>query len=119
MPETSSEIAARAEHPFEAIHFLVGRDTPEQAKAIVALAAKFLHDSKCERIGILFPGSGALARTVAGFLESARIVHNDGLAHPAPSVFDDDAWQAWLELQQSPRLKVLLKFLRATGSRDF
>src|SRR5439155_26683650 len=68
----------------------------------------------CERIGILFPRSGALPRLVARFLESARIAHNDAIAHLSPSVFDDDAWQAWLELQQSPRLKVLLRFFLAT-----
>ena len=119
LPETPSEIKARAAHPVEAIHFLIGRGTPEQAKAIVALTAKFLPDPKCERIGILFPRGGALPRMVARFLESARIAHNDGLAHLGPSVFDDDAWRAWLELQQSPRLKVLLRFLRATDAKIF
>jgi hypothetical protein len=119
LPETPSAKAARAEHPLEQIHFVVGRDTSEQAKAIVALTAKFLHDPNCERIGILFPSAGALARIVARFLESARIAHNDGLAHFGPSAFDDDAWRAWLELQQSPRLKVLLRFLRATTAEIF
>jgi hypothetical protein len=119
LPESESDKAARAEYPIERIHFLVGRDTSEQAKAIVALTAKFLHDPHCERIGILFPRSGALPRSVARFLESARIAHNDGLAHLGPSAFDDDAWRAWLELQQSPRLKVLLKFLRATTTAIF
>jgi hypothetical protein len=119
LPETQSDKDALAEQPIGAIHFLVGRDTPEQAKAIVALTAKFLHDPNCERIGILFPRSGALARIVARFLESARIAHNDGIAHLGPSVFDDDAWRAWLELQQNPRLKVLLKFLRATAAEIF
>src|SRR4029077_10617617 len=28
--------------------------------------------------------------------------------------FDDDAWRAWLELQQAPRLKSLFQFLRAS-----
>lgn len=119
LPETQRQKTARAASPIEAIQFLVGRDTPEQARAIVALTAKFLHDPNCERIGILFPRSGALPRMVARFLESARIAHNDGLAHRGPSAFDDDAWRAWLELQQSPRLKVLLKFLRATTAEVF
>jgi hypothetical protein len=117
--ETRSDKAARGENPPEQIHFLVGRDTSEQAKAIVALTARFLHDPACERIGILFPHAGALARIVARFLESATIAHNDGLAHFGPSAFDDDAWRAWLELQQSPRLKLLLRFLRATSARIF
>lgn len=94
--------------------FLVGRDTTQQARAVVALSAKFLADPKCERLGILFPGPGALARLVATFLQSAQIAHNDGIAHPMPSAFDDDAWRAWLDLQQAPRLKALFRFLRAT-----
>jgi hypothetical protein len=96
------------------IHFVVGRDTTQQARAIVALAAKFLADPKCDRLGIVFAAAGALARLVATFLESAQIVHNDGIAHLAPSAFDDHAWRAWLELQQAPRLKSLFQFLRAS-----
>ena len=95
-------------------YFVVGRDTTQQARATVALAAKFLADSKCDRLGILFPGPGALSRLVATFLESAQIAHNDAIAHLAPSAFDDDAWRAWLELQQAPRLKSLFQFLRAS-----
>ena len=96
------------------IHFVVGRDTTQQARAVVALAAKFLADPKCERLGIVFAGPGALPRLVATFFESAQIAHNDGIAHLAPSAFDDDAWRAWLELQQAPRLKSLFQFLRAS-----
>jgi hypothetical protein len=100
--------------PKSSIHFVVGRDTTQQARAIVALAAKFLADPKCERLGILFAGAGALPRLVATFLEAAQIAHNDGIAHLAPSAFDDHAWRAWLELQQAPRLKSLFQFLRAS-----
>ena len=99
--------------------FLVGRDATEQARAIVALTARFLCEDNCERIGILFPQKGALPRLVATFLNSAQISHNDGIAHPSPSVFDDDAWRAWLELQQNPRLKFLFRFLRATEAKIF
>jgi hypothetical protein len=101
------------------IHFLIGRDTTQQARAIVALTAKFLSDSQCERLGILFSRPGALPRLVATFLQSAEIPHNDGLAHLAPSAFDDDAWRAWLELQEAPRLKLLFRFLRATSAEIF
>jgi PD-(D/E)XK nuclease superfamily protein len=31
----------------------------------------------------------------------------------APSAFDDDGWRAWLELQQTPRLRPLVRFIRA------
>src|SRR5436305_2131032 len=105
--------------PASNVHFVIGRDTTQQARAIVALAAKFLADPDCERLGILFSGSGALPRLVATFLESARIAHNDGIAHLAPSAFDDDAWRAWLELQQTPRFKPLFRFLRAIDDRIF
>ncbi len=57
------------------VHFAIGRDTTQQARAIVALTAKFLADTKCERLGILFAGPGALPRLVATFLESAQIAH--------------------------------------------
>lgn len=96
------------------VHFVVGRDTIQQARAVVALAAKFLADPKCDRLGIVFAGPGALPRLVATFLGSAQIAHNDGVAHLAPSAFDDDAWRAWLELQQAPRLRSLFHFLRAS-----
>lgn len=119
LPETDSEKAERADNPIADIHFLVGRDTTQQARAIVALTAKFLGDERCERVGILFPRSGALARLVATVLESAKIAHNDGIAHLAPSVFDDDAWRAWLDLQQYPQLKFLFRFLRTTAAEIF
>jgi hypothetical protein len=105
--------------PASNVHFVIGRDTTQQARAIVALAAKFLANPHCERLGILFSGPGALPRLVATFLESARIAHNDGIAHLAPSAFDDDAWRAWLDLQQTPRLKPLFRFLRAIEGRIF
>jgi hypothetical protein len=105
--------------PASNVHFVIGRDTTQQARAIVALAAKFLANPHCERLGILFSGPGALPRLVATFLESARIAHNDGIAHLAPSAFDDDVWRAWLELQQTPRLKPLFRFLRAIEGRIF
>ena len=101
------------------IHFVVGRDTTDQARAIVALTAKFLCEKNCERIGILFPQKDALPRLVARFLESAQIAHNDGIAHLSPSAFDDDAWRAWLELQDNPRLKSLSEFLHAIDAELF
>ncbi len=95
------------------VHFLVGRDTTEQAEAIAALAAKFLVDGRCRRIGILFPETGALPRLVAGALQRARIAHHDTLAHFVPGPCEDRAWYAWLDLQGSQRLQPLLAFLQA------
>jgi hypothetical protein len=105
--------------PFDKVQFLVGADTTEQARAIIALTAKFLCESDCDRIGILFPQKGALPRLVASFLSAAQIAHNDAIGHMTPSVFDDDAWRAWLELQQNPQLKFLFKFVRAVDARIF
>src|SRR5438477_7589553 len=123
IPGTNGESTASSVEsllvPASNVHFAIGRDTTQQARAIVALTAKFLADTKCERLGILFAGPGALPRLVATFLESAQIAHNDGVAHLAPSAFDDDAWRAWLELQQAPRLKSLFQFLRASKAEIF
>ena len=117
--KSASSFAESFPIPASNIHFVVGRDTTQQAKAIVALAAKFLSDPQCERLGILFSRPNALTRLVATFLHSAKIAHNDGIAHLAPSAFDDHAWRAWLELQEAPRLKLLFRFLRATSAEIF
>ena len=99
--------------------FLVGADATEQARAIVALTAKFLCENDCERIGILFPQKGALPRLVARFLRAAQIAHNDAIAHLTPSVFDDDAWRAWLELQKNPQIKISFSICARGGRKDF
>src|SRR5437870_12516075 len=78
---STSSVAQALATPSKKIHFVIGRDTTQQARAIVALTAKFLADPKCERLGILFAGPGALPRLVATFLEAAKIAHNDGIAH--------------------------------------
>ena len=118
-PQTQIQEKTQQKEQLRSVHFLVGRDTTEQARAIVALTAKFLVTENCERIGILFPQKGALPRFVARFLDSARIAHYDGIAHMSPSVFDDNAWRAWLKLQGNPRLKFLFKFLRAVDTNIF
>lgn len=103
----------------ETIHFLVGSNTTEQAQAIVAAALHFLRGRSFSRLGILFPGPGALARTVAALLAELGIPHNDGLAHPAPGPFEDAAWQAWLEMQENPQCDALIRFLNAHQSGGF
>jgi hypothetical protein len=93
-------------------HFLVGNNTSEQADAIVAMTRKYLADPTCERLGIFLAGAGGLARSVAARLEKCGIPHHDGFAQLAPGPFEDPAWLAWIELQENPRLGVLLNFLR-------
>ncbi|MDP9254756.1 MAG: PD-(D/E)XK nuclease family protein [Verrucomicrobiota bacterium] len=97
----------------EETHFLVGRDVTEQAEGITALVRHFLAQSSVDRIGILFPSAGALARIVASSLTAAHIPHHDAIAHLAPGPLDDDAWRAWLELQENPRLRIFCRFVRA------
>jgi PD-(D/E)XK nuclease superfamily len=118
-PCEKAEPKTRESDQLSKVHFLVGADTTEQARAIVALTAKFLCENDCERIGILFPQKGALPRLVASFLRAAQIAHNDAIAHLTPSVFDDDAWRTWLELQENPQLKFLFRFVRAVDAKIF
>jgi PD-(D/E)XK nuclease superfamily len=121
VPERNAkaERKTRERDSLDKTHFLVGTDTTEQARAIVALTAKFLCENDCERIGILFPQKGALPRLVASLLCAAQVAHNDAIAHLTPNVFDDDAWRAWLELQENPQLKFLFQFVCAVEARIF
>jgi hypothetical protein len=72
-----------------------------------------LEDEKCTRLGVIFPGGGALPRLVAGSLQRLDIQHNDGLGHIVPGIFESAEWQAWLELQRAPRLNSFLRFLNS------
>ena len=121
VPERNAkaERKTRERDSLDKTHFLIGTDTTEQARAIVALTAKFLCENDCERIGILFPQKGALPRLVASLLCAAQVAHNDAIAHLTPNVFDDDAWRAWLKLQENPQLKFLFQFVRAVEARIF
>ncbi|MDQ2658849.1 MAG: PD-(D/E)XK nuclease family protein, partial [Verrucomicrobiota bacterium] len=42
----------------------------------------------------------------------------DGIAHLAPGPLEVDAWPAWLELQEAPRLRILRRFLRASPAAN-
>ncbi|MFN2540907.1 MAG: PD-(D/E)XK nuclease family protein, partial [Chthoniobacterales bacterium] len=94
-------------------HFLVGTNFSEQAEAITRQCVRYLADEKCTRLGVIFPGSGALPRLVASLLARIEIPHNDGFAHIVPGVFESAEWQAWIELQRAPRLNSFLAFLNA------
>lgn len=93
--------------------FLVGTNFSEQAEAITRQCVRYLADEKCTRLGVIFPGSGALPRLVASSLERLEIPHNDGLGHIVPGIFESAEWQAWIELQRAPRLNSFLRFLNA------
>jgi hypothetical protein len=93
--------------------FLIGTNFSEQSEAISRQCVRYLADEKCTRLGVIFPGSGALPRLVARTLERLEIPHNDGLGHIVPGIFESAEWQAWIELQRAPRLNSFLRFLNA------
>jgi len=93
--------------------FLVGTNFSEQTEAITRQCVHYLADEKCTRLGVIFPGSGALPRLVASSLERLEILHNDGLGHTVPGIFESAEWQAWIELQRAPGLNAFLQFLNA------
>src|ERR1700730_4878131 len=93
--------------------FLVGTNASEQAQAIARQCVRYLAAENCSRLGVIFPGGGALSRLVANALSQSGISHNDGLAHLVPGIFESGQWQAWLALQRAPRLQSFLNFLNA------
>jgi hypothetical protein len=109
--ESPAAVTVRKGKPLSHVHFLMGRDTTEQASLIAALALSFINETSCEAVGILLPGPGALARVVAHELEALAIPHNDTIAHGMRGTFDSEEWRAWLELQHHPQLGPLLRFL--------
>jgi hypothetical protein len=111
LPETATEADTRKKNPLADVHFVLGRDSNEQAQAIVALALGFLSEPSCQRLAILLPGPGALARLVSSWFQKLRIYHNDAIAHRMRGAFDTEEWRAWLQLQERPQLEPLLRFL--------
>lgn len=112
----SESVSAEPAQPGARREFLAGADTLEQARAIVQKALQFLAEPGCERLGILLPGPGALARRVSELLAGLSIPHLDGIPHIVPGEFESAAWPAWLAFQESPRLPPLLRFLEASPS---
>ncbi|PYJ37984.1 MAG: hypothetical protein DME84_05925, partial [Verrucomicrobia bacterium] len=68
--------------------FLIGTNFSEQAEAITRQCVRYLTDEKCTRLGVIFPGGGALPRLVATLLERLEIPHHDGLGHIVPGIFE-------------------------------
>ncbi|MFL6519351.1 MAG: PD-(D/E)XK nuclease family protein [Chthoniobacterales bacterium] len=96
--------------------FLAGLDTREEVEAITAVTHQFLAEENCRRLGIIFPGPGALSRLVASALTRRGIAHYDAMGQMAPGIFEEPIFQSWLELQRTPRLAALLRFLTAVES---
>jgi hypothetical protein len=114
--ESAGAVTARKSEPLPHVHFLIGRDAGEQARAMAAIALSFLNETTCASIGILLPGPGALARLVAQALDALVIPHNDSIAHAMRGTFDNEEWRAWLELQHRPQLGPLLRFLNHSSA---
>jgi hypothetical protein len=114
--ESAAAVTARKSEPLPHVHFLMGRDAGEQARAIAAVALSFLNESTCATIGILLPGPGALARLAAQMLDALAIPHNDSIAHAMRGTFDNEEWRAWLDLQHRPQLGPLLRFLNHSSA---
>ncbi len=110
----SQSVAAEPVAPIENYEFFVGGDTREQAGAIAQKALQFLADPECDRLGILLPGPGALARQVAEILADLNLPHFDGIGHVTPGPFESAEWPAWLRHQESPRLPTLLRLLEVS-----
>ena len=107
--EAGEEIAAPARETF----FLAGMDMREQADAIAATAHQFLADERCVRLGLVFPTAGALSRLVAAALTRQGIPHYDATGQMAPGIFEAADFWNWMELQRTPRLNALFRFLTA------
>ena len=93
--------------------FLAGMDVREQVEAIAAAAQQFLADEHCTRLGIVFPATGSLPRLVAAALARRGLPHYDALGQMAPGLFEAPDFWSWIELQRTPRLNVLHRFLTA------
>ncbi len=93
--------------------FLAGLDTREQAHAIAAAADRFLADESCSRLGIIVPAAGALSRLTAAALSRQGLPHYDAIGQRTPGLFEAPDFWNWMDLQRTPRLNVLLRFLGA------
>ncbi len=96
--------------------FLAGMDSREQAEAITAAAHHFLANEHSTRLGLVFPAPGALSRLVASLLSQQGIAHYDAMGQLAPGPFEAADFWAWMELQRTPRLHALLRFLTTLPS---
>ena len=109
---SETEMRGGAE-PAKRFDFLIGTNVSEQAEAIARQCVRYLAGEKCTRLGVIFSSGGALPRLVANSLTRLDILHNDGLAHIVPGIFESAEWQEWIELQRAPRLNSFLRFLNA------
>lgn len=119
LDETETEqpfanLAQRMEHPDldlrgneSPVRILVGRHVREQAEAVVAQCLAWLGNGAVDRLGILLPGPGPLAREISVHLLARGIPHYDAFGHPAPPSPSLLQSRAWIALQRSFRWQPL------------
>ena len=86
----------------------IGETVREEARAAVLQALRYLADQGAERVGLIVPGPGALAREAATLLAHGGIPFHDTVGHPAPATESDRAWTLWMTLQAGPAVAPLL-----------
>jgi hypothetical protein len=83
---TEAEMRGVAD-PQKRVDFLVGMNLSEQAEVITRQCVRYLAEEKCTRLGVIFPGNGALPRLIASLLARLGIPHNDRFACIVPGIF--------------------------------
>lgn len=113
-----ASLAQRMEHPDldlrdeeNPVRILVGRHVREQAEAVVAQCLAWLGTGTVDRLGVLLPGPGPLAREISVHLLARGIPHYDAFGHPAPPPPSLLQSRAWIALQRSFRWQPLQALL--------
>ncbi len=93
------------------VEFFLAQDPAAEARVILAWITKTLVDAAFAtsnppdtpplRIGVLFDGSGPLARAVADGLAQLELDHADHFGQSDPGIFDDNFGFHWLEWQRT------------------
>jgi len=112
-------LAQRMEHPEGATGPLpdtrpvvhIGRTLRDQAEAIVAQALAFSCEQAADRIGLVFPGPGPLAREASALLLQRGVPHFDTFGHTAPPTAAAERWRAWITLQRQPLVESVQRLL--------
>ncbi len=89
--------------------YRIGRTLREQADAAVAQAIAFACEPDADRIGIVVPGPGPLAREISAGLLQRGIPHFDAFGQTPPPGSAARRRRAWTAYQRAPTLQTLLQ----------
>jgi hypothetical protein len=98
--------------------FRVGRTLREQADAAIAQALAFACEPGANRIGIVLPGPGPLAREVSAGLLRRGIPHFDAFGHTPPPGDAARRRRAWVAFQRAPSAQTLLRLPDAARATE-